>query len=154
MAGDSGVDVDVGNPVAEQAVALLLGPGGGAAQEVLLGVPIGEQDRPARPEPGPQCRSQRARDLQHGGRAAARVDGPVHPGVAVVADDDPLVPFGRPADGAQDVAHRADPFAVLDAQVDPDRPGADVVGERQAALPAGRDRGPRQPRQDLGGVLV
>ncbi len=95
--------------------------------------------------------------FEHGGGAGVGVDGAVDPGVAMVAGDDPgVLVFGVGAvDGADHVPDGAELVVLLEVHVDLDRAGAaEMVGERQAALPLMRDVGAVEGFEDGRGVLV
>src|SRR3989441_10986335 len=83
--------------------------------------------------------------------ARDRVFGAVHPGIVVVAADHPLVRRGRARDARDDVVQRLETPIGFDAQVHLRRPGADVVGDREAAAPLlGRHRAGERREQGLG----
>src|SRR4029434_7253335 len=85
------VAVDVRDRVLRELLVELLAPLGRADEAVLLGVPAREHDRALRLEARAFQLAERARALEERRRAGAGIDGAVHPRVAVIADDHPLV---------------------------------------------------------------
>ena len=95
--------------------------------------------------------------FEHGGGAAVGVYGAVDPGVAMIAGDDPVVFLVRvgAVDGADDVPDGANFVVLHEVHVDFYGAGAaEVIGEREAALPFARSCGAVEGGEDRRGVLI
>ena len=148
LAGDRRIDVEHQHGAFVELLGVLLGPLGRADEAVLLGVPTGVHQRPPRLPAVLDRRAQGPARLQGRGGAAPRIDRPVDPGVAVVAEDDPAVGLDLSLDRRDHVPDRLQLILDLDLEPDLDRARPDMVGERQAPLPARRDVRTGQGLQD------
>ncbi len=149
-----GVHVQVGDPVPRQVIGVLLSPLGGGGQRELLRVPGREHDRAPGPDPAAQELPERASDLHHRRRSARRVAAAEDPGIPMIPEDHLLLGVLGPADAGNHGRDPGEPVVHLDSQADPSRPGSDVVGEGEAALPLLGGHGPAQALEDLASVLV
>src|SRR5207247_3592392 len=77
------------------------------------------------------------------------IDRPIGPGVAMVAAKYALLGMFTPLQGGDDVPDRSHGIILLGLQVELGRAFAQVVGEREPALPATRNRRSPECGQDL-----
>ena len=133
FAGAVGVDVDGG--LLLQFGVVLLRPLRRSQQAPLFAVPQRQNDRSRRAPPGLQQLPQTARRFHQRRCAADRIVGAAHPRIVMIAEDDPLIGPRRPRNAGDDVVERS--ILPLEAQVHVDLrgTGADVIRERQRALP-------------------
>ena len=146
-----GIAVQVGDRLVRELVGVGLDPLGRAEQRGLLAVPGGVDDRAARLPTLLQELAIGARLLEQRRLARDRVLGAVHPGVVVVAPDDPLVRGARARNAGDHVVQRLEAPVGLDPQMHLRRPGANVVRDPESAAPlVGRRRAGERREQRLG----
>ncbi len=92
--------------------------------------------------------------LEHGGGAAVRIHRSVHPRVAVIAGDDPLIGRNRSAHFANHVPDGAELVILLQVQLYFRRPGTDVISKRQRSLPLSRRGRSSEVLENRRGVSV
>ena len=92
--------------------------------------------------------------LKHGGRAAVGIDRAVDPGIAMIADDDPVVGVLRAFDLADDIPDGAPLVVLLRDEVHAHSAGAEVIAEGQRALPSLRHAGAFQRLQDGRRIVI
>ena len=132
-----GVDVDDG--LLAQLRFVMLDPLGRSEQALLFTVPGGIDDRPLRSPALLYELPERTSFLELRGHPACRILCAVHPGVVVVAADDPLVGVGRSRQARDDVVDALETPIEGQLQVHARRTGSCAVGDRQPAAPVDRD---------------
>ena len=105
-------------------------------------------------QPSFEQRADAVHGLEHGGGAAVGIDRAVDPGVAMIADDDPVVGILGAFDPADHVPDDAALVVLLRDEVNAHAAGPDVIAEGQRALPALRHTGAFERLQDGRGVVI
>ena len=130
------VGVDVRDGVCAQFVGVLFGPFGRAEQARLFAVPRAIDDGALRLPALLEQFAERARFFEHGDHAGDRIFGAIHPGVVVIAADDPLVGKRRARNFRDHVVDGLDVPVGFHFQVNLRGAGADAIGDAEAAAPA------------------
>src|SRR5208282_6941993 len=121
---------------------MLLSPLGGTHQTFFFAIPTAENHGALRLPTRFQQLAHAVYAFEHGRSAAVGVDRAVHPGVAMIASDHPLIRQLAAADAADHIPERAELIILLEMHLHPHRSWADVVGEGQRTLPLARRVGP------------
>src|SRR5207245_1171972 len=130
-----GVAVEIGDGLVRQLVGVRFSPFRRAEQGRFFAVPGGVHDRAARLPPLLQQRAVGAGLFEQRHLTGDRVLRAVHPGVVVVAADDPLIRGSRARDARDHVVQPLQAPVGLDPQVHFGRPGSDVVRDAEPAAP-------------------
>ena len=99
---------------------------------------LAKQNRSLRRPSAPLEDPQRPRQLHQRRGSARRIDAPVDPRVAMIADDDHVVRPLAAADHARDGPDRPDAIVGADSQARNRRSGPGTIGERQRTAPGWR----------------
>ena len=140
-AGSGFVDIDVGNAFGAQFVGELLSPFRGTGEADFFAVPTADDDGAARAHALFRELAEGAGEFHHGRGAARGIDTAEHPGIAVIAEDDPFVGQLRAANAAFDHVVGLDAVVHLDFQMDLHALAAEVILNGQSALPVLRGDG-------------
>jgi hypothetical protein len=135
VAADHRVAVEVGQALPLDLRRVVLDPLRAAEQPELLAVPRRVADREPRPPAALVQRAEHGHRLERRGRARARVDRSVHPGVAVVADHHVAAVRVGAGERAVHVPDRTDRLVELDLEAHADRARA-RGGRRRGTSPA------------------
>ena len=133
--GRGRVYIDVGDSFAAQFVGELLSPLRGAGKANFFSIPTANDNRAPRTRSLPRQLSECAGQFHHGCGAAAGVNAAEDPGVAVIAEHDPLVGQLRAANAALDHVVRLSRIIHLDLHMHAYALAAKVIFDRQSALP-------------------
>ncbi len=117
---------------------MLLDPLGRAHQAFFFAVPTAEDERALRLPSRLQQFADAVYRFEHRRGAAVGIDRAIDPGVAMIAGDHPFVGQFAAAHAADHVPQRAELIVLLEMHLHLRRPGTDVIGEGQRALPLAR----------------
>src|SRR5580692_346051 len=126
---DRDVHIEVGGGIG-QFTLMLLAPFGGSDQTLFFSVPASENDRPLRPPARFQQFAQPVYGLQHRRCAAVRVNRSVHPGVAVIARDNPFVGIFTSAHSPNHIPNSAELVILFEMHLHFYRTGPQVISKR------------------------
>src|SRR5262249_37068871 len=129
------VAVEIRDGVRDERVRMRFGPFGRAEQSGLLTVPRRVDDRGLRAPALLVQRAYRRIRLELGHLTGDRVRRAIHPGVVVVAANDPLVGFGAAGEPRNDVIQRLEPEIELDLEMDARGTRPEAIGDRKPAAP-------------------
>ena len=133
--GNRDIHVEVRHS-ARQFLGVLLGKLGRADQAFFFRIPTGEDQGALGTPSGLQQLSDAMHRFQLRGGAAVGIDRAIHPGIAMIAGDHPLVGKLRSVHHANHVPDGHVVIVQLDRHVHLHRSRTDVIGEGQRALPA------------------
>src|SRR5215472_9362072 len=117
---------------------MALPPLGRTDEPLFLRIPAADNDGPLRFPSGLQHFAEPVHRLEHRGGPAVRIDGAIHPRVAVVPCGDPLVRRLSTANPANNVPDRTVLVILPEVHLDSNRTWAYVIGEWQSTLPVSR----------------
>ena len=134
-AGSIRIGVNVDSSFSLQLFDVLFGPLGGADQAELFAVPKGENNGPLRLPALAAQHGQRAGGLHQCRSAAGRIACAVHPGVVMIAVENPLVLKHRAGHGGDDIVERLVGPVEIQLEMYGGGAGTDVIGEGQRSAP-------------------
>src|SRR5215469_2633870 len=114
---------------------MALPPLGRADEPLFLRIPAADNDGPLRFPSGLEQFAEPVHGFEHRGGPAVRIDGAIHPGIAVIPCGDPLVRRLGTANPANNVPDRTVLVILLEVHLDSNWTWACVIGEWQGTLP-------------------
>src|ERR1039458_10191972 len=150
--GDGHIDIEVGDRVVES-TGLLLDPFGGTDEAFFFSVPTAEDDGAARPPALVNESTEATNGFKHGGGTAGRINCAIDPRIAVIAEDDRCAGILRALDFPDDIPDDAALVVLLGDEVDFYAAGAEVIAERQCALPGLRNPRPCEGLENGCGIV-